>query len=310
MLSFDVPGVISVSYQEMVTIPSNEPAFRKTILGPYKDLFSKPIDPHNEFIYYLTIGNAPERKLIVGWCDAPMFSCENQRVTYQIVLSESDSSVTNHIIAKPPCDANFGNKATHGLNLNSDVAVAVPGRNNASWTEERETWIFKPDGLENYLISSSDFQPEVIVPEGKLTWSWYKNVYPSGEIVSTEQSFVVYPLESTTYFVEISCCGGLKYVDDIYVKVIPVPNAFNPDSPVEKNRIFRVYANPDEKVYNYKIMIYNRWGELVFETENVDEGWDGTSNGKECNAGVYAWAISYRGEGGEVTNKGVVTLVR
>ena len=88
LVSFDVPNIIGVSHQEVTLIPNN--IFIKTIMGPYQDLFSKPIQPHNEFIYYQTVGTAPERKLIVGWCEAPMFGCPSLTVTYQIVLIESD----------------------------------------------------------------------------------------------------------------------------------------------------------------------------------------------------------------------------
>ena len=56
--------------------------------------------------------------------------------------------------------------------------------------------------------------------------------------------------------------------------------------------------------------IYNRWGQLIFETNDINEGWDGTKNGNPCNIGVYVWAIYYEGGEGEITNKGTVTLVR
>jgi gliding motility-associated-like protein len=56
--------------------------------------------------------------------------------------------------------------------------------------------------------------------------------------------------------------------------------------------------------------IYNRWGQLVFETDTILEGWDGTQNGNPCNMGVYVWVVYYEGENGKVTNKGSLTLIR
>ena len=145
LVSFDIPQYIGLSHQEATAIPNN--IFIKTIMGPYQDLFSKPIQPHNEFIYYQTVGNAPERKLIVGWCEAPMFGCPSLNVTYQIVLHESDNRIINHILAKPEC-AYLQKKATHGLNYDDDLGVAVPGRNATSWTATNESWLFEPDGAD------------------------------------------------------------------------------------------------------------------------------------------------------------------
>ena len=212
-------------------------------MGPYQDLFSKPIQPHNEFIYYQTVGKAPERKLIVGWCEAPMFGCPSLTVTYQIVLIESGNSIVNHILAKPEC-AYLQNRATHGLNFNDDLGVVVPGRNGASWSSANESWSFAPDGTDNYTISSKDFNPEPIVPVGKLEWAWYKNNYPGGELLGNESSLLVHPTESTTYYAEVTLCNGMKYVDDVFVKVIPIPNAFNPNSPSEMNRTFQFFSSP------------------------------------------------------------------
>jgi len=307
LVSFDIPDIINLSHQEATSIPNN--IFIKTIMGPYQDLFRKPIPPHSEYIYYLTVGTQPNRKLIVGWCDAPMYSCESQKATYQIVLNESDNTIVNHLISKPYC-AYLQNKATHGLNYDDDLGVAVPGRNVTSWTASNESWFFEPNGSNDYFISNIDFEPEVIVPKGKIDWTWYKNQYPGGDIVSTSQSMVVYPMESTTYYIEISLCGGLTYIDEIEVNVIPIPNAFNPNSQVEANKTFKLFANSTEQINKFQMYIYNRWGQLIFETNNINEGWDGTKNGNPCNLGVYVWVVYYENNEREITNKGTVTLVR
>jgi hypothetical protein len=55
------------------------------------------------------------------------------------------------------------------------------------------------------------------------------------------------------------------------------------------------------------MVIYNRWGQLVFETTHPAEGWDG----KDAMAGVYNWVISYSDYLGKVFKmRGSVTLVR
>lgn len=306
LVSFHVPEIIGVSHQEVTPIPNN--IYIETIMGPYQDLFSKPIQPHNEFIYYFTAGSAPQRRLIVGWCDAPMFGCPSLKVSYQIVLYETDNSIVNHIITKPDCEY-LQNRATHGLNYDYDLGVVVPGRNSASWVSNHESWLFTPEGNDNYIIDTIGFNPEVIVPVGKLEWAWYKDYYPGGEVIGNDQSLLVHPLETTTYFVEITLCGGMKYVDDILVTVHPIPNAFNPNSSVEVNKTFQFFSSPSDNINNFKMYIYNRWGQLVYENDNISEGWDGKKNGSLCNPGVYVWVVYYEAEGGKVTNKGNVTLI-
>lgn len=307
LVSFDIPDIIGVSHQELTPIPNF--VFKKTIMGPYQDLFTRPINPHDDYIYYLTVGESPNRRLIVGWCEAPMFGCSNINATYQIVMNEGSNTIVNHILSKPACN-HLQNKATHGLNFNDDLGVVVEDRNVLAWTSDNESWLFEPDGTDNYTVTSIDFEPEVIVPQGKLEWAWFKDSYPNGEILSSSSSLTVSPTESTTYIAEITTCDGMKYIDDVFIKVIPIPNAFNPSSSIESNRTFSVFASPPDYLTNYKFYIYNRWGQQIFETNTITEGWDGTVNGTPCNPGVYVWVIYYDVGDGEITNKGTVTLMQ
>lgn len=306
LISLDIPDIINVSVQEPLPIPNGK--LLKTIMGPYQDLFKKPIDPHSEFMYYLTVGESPSRRLVVGWCDAPMYACESERATYQIVLNEEDNTVINHIISKPYCSYNQ-NKATQGVNNNDNFGVAVDTRNNTSWTTSNETWMFEPDGPENYTVTQLDFNPEAIGPQGRLTWAWYENS-TQNDPISTDQSIVVYPMETTTYIVETELCSGQKFTDDIIVKVLPVPNAFNPDSEIQENRVFKIYSSSNDYLNEFKMYIYDRWGHLVFESDSPGLGWDGTKNGSPCNSGVYVWTINQEGESSNAASSGTVTLVR
>lgn len=64
-------------------------------------------------------------------------------------------------------------------------------------------------------------------------------------------------------------------------------------------------------VKQFELQIYNRWGELVFETQNMQEPWDGTFNGKPAPADVYVYiAIGYGRNGAFKTIRGNVTLLR
>ena len=64
--------------------------------------------------------------------------------------------------------------------------------------------------------------------------------------------------------------ASIKEIEDIFY----APNAFNPYSSVEANQIFRPTASLMDPV-TYHMYIYNRWGELIFETTDYEKGWNG-----------------------------------
>lgn len=94
-----------------------------------------------------------------------------------------------------------------------------------------------------------------------------------------------------------------------------VPNAFSPnlngsgnDQSVGKNDVFRPLMRG---VTEFEMMIFNRWGELLFQSTDPDEGWDGYYKGKLCQQDVYMYKISAMMENGEkVVRMGDVNLIR
>ena len=95
-------------------------------------------------------------------------------------------------------------------------------------------------------------------------------------------------------------------VEETEPNVLYLPNAFTPNDD-SKNTIFLpVFTNPDE-IENYSMEIYNRWGGLVFRTEEITFGWDG-ANAVE---GVYSVVVHYTTRGAKPkTVTGSVTLIR
>ena len=72
--------------------------------------------------------------------------------------------------------------------------------------------------------------------------------------------------------------------------LIYVPNTFTPDGD-NFNDVFLPILNGDFDPYNYTLLIFNRWGEVVFESRNAEIGWDGTYGGKTVQDGTYIWKI-------------------
>ena len=73
-----------------------------------------------------------------------------------------------------------------------------------------------------------------------------------------------------------------------------VPNSFTPDGD-EHNQVFQPIFTSGIDPLQYTLLIFNRWGELIFESHNKEIGWKGTygTNDRKAQSGVYAWKISF-----------------
>ncbi len=126
---------------------------------------------------------------------------------------------------------------------------------------------------------------------------------------SIESSFSV--RETGNYSVTVSdACQ--EATDVVYVEVVSccnlyIPNIFTPNFDGTNDEV-KVYADCEFPSYNFKI--FNRWGALVFETNDQEKGWDGVVGNEKANQGVYIWLIEYH-DGVEVQmESGDLTLIR
>jgi gliding motility-associated-like protein len=92
-------------------------------------------------------------------------------------------------------------------------------------------------------------------------------------------------------------------VEEIYE--LYIPNAFTPNGD-SKNDFFTIQGTGIE---NYEIMIFNRWGKLVFQSSDIENAWDGRFNGTTVQSGVYSYRISVTTTfGGKRERRGTLTL--
>jgi gliding motility-associated-like protein len=105
--------------------------------------------------------------------------------------------------------------------------------------------------------------------------------------------------------------GNCSAVDTVVVDTCPtfaIPSAFSPNGDGE-NELFKITGIGFN---SYELLIFNRWGQLIYKSVEQSEGWDGTSmNGKECQIDVYIYKLNYQGLG--LTPKqriGKIALVR
>ncbi|HEX6427351.1 MAG TPA: gliding motility-associated C-terminal domain-containing protein, partial [Niastella sp.] len=85
-----------------------------------------------------------------------------------------------------------------------------------------------------------------------------------------------------------------------------IPNTFTPNGD-GKNEVFMAYGNV---IAGLTMKVFNQWGELIYETNSITTGWNGTHKGKLQPVGVYYYVIRIRlTDGTEVTRKGSVNLL-
>lgn len=111
--------------------------------------------------------------------------------------------------------------------------------------------------------------------------------------------------------------GGCIQSDTIYVTaILPealvyIPNAFTPNGD-GINDLFKVEG---EEIEEFHIRVFNRWGEMVFESENRSVGWNGSlhnSGQYHLPDGIYPYVLKYKGtcEAERIELRGFVTILR
>ncbi len=134
----------------------------------------------------------------------------------------------------------------------------------------------------------------------------------SGISCSNCSSVNASPLQSTTYQVTGNDSGGCSYLLkvrlDVEIKLneIFVPEAFSPNSDGNNDKVF-----VRGSIKDFTFSVFNRWGEVVFRTQNQSTGWDGSFRGKDLDAGVFVFYLSgVDAAGNTINKKGNITLVK
>jgi gliding motility-associated-like protein len=117
------------------------------------------------------------------------------------------------------------------------------------------------------------------------------------------------------YYVLVTSYDGCKSGNAIQIlwggSPFYLPNAFTPNGD-GLNDTFGPLPRYDY-INRYHLSIYNRWGQMIFETTNINNGWDGTYQGSQCMKGAYVYRIVYEELGQQPLSskvEGTVMLVR
>ena len=190
------------------------------------------------------------------------------------------------------------------------VTVVNPGGCTAT-KEVNITFLPKPF-VEAGPDVSSDCVDGVLlngVGEGAPLWE-------PAEGLSNDYTFDVraFPINTTMYYLTVDN-GTCKAIDSLIVYAecssVYVPSAFSPNGD-GLNDTFNAIGMD---LKDFKLMVYNRWGEKIFETQDLSFGWDGKYKGDASPFGLYVWELEAKDKNGKAMlndnqKRGVVSLVR
>lgn len=173
----------------------------------------------------------------------------------------------------------------------------------------------------------------IVHPEAVLELGGERTIYPGESIVANPATNALYfswapplglsydtvanptiqPPVNTRYYVTAATEFGCTATDSLDVLVNPetllvVPNAFSPGA-IGPNGTIKVERRGIATLNSFRI--FNRWGIKVFESNNIDQGWDGRFNGEPQPMGVYVYMVdATTSTGRRFTKNGNITLIR
>jgi gliding motility-associated-like protein len=233
-----------------------------------------------------------------------------------------DSIVTVNLTIKSPSQTNQNISSCGSFtapdgtvyNQNSTFSSTFTGSNNCDSVVTYNLTILPPASVS---VSPSDLNLSLgdtvqLFATGGSSYQWS----PADGLSCTScPSPLASPQTSVVYTVSTTNASGCTNSDSIRIKVdikcnqLFIPDIFTPNAtgPAVNEKLC-AYSNC---IRLFSFIIYNRWGEQVFETTDIAACWDGTYKGKESPSGIYAFKLyAEQIDGTIVDKKGTITLVR
>lgn len=266
----------------------------------------------------------PDSIDFISFRASPKSGCSPLVVDFNSTINPVDHLIQNYVW-------DFGNNLVPVDSFNAQSTYINPGKYDVSLT------VTDYNGCSNTLVKSEfievfedpkarfEFTPEVpkmLNPtvefrdfsyDNIMNWKWY---FASLDTSDVQHPIYIFPEDSGSYLVTLIVENNNTCKDTI-TKVVEIkneialffPNSFTPNGD-GINDIFMPKGFGVE-LSSYSFMIFNRWGELVFKTNNISSGWDGSYNGETLPTGVYPWRIDYKDlNGNDYRQTGNVNILK
>lgn len=222
-----------------------------------------------------------------------------------------------------PNDELISGQGTTSVQVSPDAsltyAVAVIAPTGCTWNSNATISVSPITGSSVQASAT----PTLLLPGGTaqlsalpigngIAYSWQ----PAAPLNNASTATPIATLQATTLFTATITDGICTKSDTVLVKVyelvcgmpdIFVPNTFTPNKD-GTNDVLRVRGN---NIARMEFLIFDRWGELIFATEQQDQGWDGTYKGRPVDPAVFVYHLTVDcGDGQHYFTKGNVTVIR
>jgi gliding motility-associated-like protein len=292
-------------------------------------LMNIDVNKKMDFLYLTGVSiDATLQKPLISWrwdidCDfgAASLQRSDDSINWSNVQSIANSLTQNNSLLDNSADAsnqryyyriNFTDACAGNLISNKGANILLKGQaeegfvNKLSWTNFNLDFAVGDQYELRKIVASSDFSLISL---------------PDTDSIYRDQTNVNNPAEATScYYIEARGIINLpgnppRYVFSRSNTVCPeqkavlwFPNAFAPEG---KNNEFKPLAGFGSRLESYLLQIYDRYGALLFESAEVERGWDGTAANKALAQGVYVYVARFtQSDGSSGTQKGTVLLIR
>lgn len=272
----------------------------------------------------LTIENLPVVSFVaneLGGCAPMTISFDNNSV------SESGFDNCQWFVEGNPISGDC-NGASYEFEFGGsyDVTLITTSTNGCTNTTTYDDYIFMEDvpvasfTADETEITNLDTQVEFSnSSSGASTFAWD---FGDGTYSNVDSPTHTFPDDSEgSYLVELMAFSPVyECPDSAYLTInveelliFYIPNTFTPDRD-NYNETFRPIFHSGYDPYDFELLIFNRWGEIVFESHDANFGWDGSYAGVSSVApdGVYTWKIEFKTSANDErrTINGHVNLIR
>ena len=157
---------------------------------------------------------------------------------------------------------------------------------------------------------------EVLFINQSIGASSYAYYFDQGQYMTNESDFTHYYTQSGSDYPmqiaynEFGCADSIRAEVFVEPFTIYIPNTFIPDED-GLNDIFTPIT--DFEIHEWDLSIYSQWGELIYNSQEYANGWDGTFKGKRCQDGTYIYKLKYKSCANPIESKlikGFVNLIR
>jgi len=201
-----------------------------------------------------------------------------------------------------PVTTTFPNGGLYDVTLSTTTANGCTNSEtyiDYLYVEDAPIAAFTPSTSVGSLFNSETYFDNNSTGAANYEWDFGDN----SPISTVENPLQLFPNhESGVYTVTLTAYSPLGCIDTVSATItineeliFYVPNTFTPDSD-DFNEYFQPVFSSGYDPFDFNLYIFNRWGEIIWESHDASVGWDGTygTDGREVQDGTYTWKIDFK----------------